>query len=168
MTFFANFRRIVSRNSRFTSLVFCWLFGLIVGYCLLEPFFLPLMRSFALQPVSIVGYLVSLFLPFICSYVAIISDKPIIIMVVCFLKAVAFGFTGALISQFFYSASWLVRLLLMFSDSWFLIILFILWFRRFSDFNIHGSMDILVTALLGIGISIADFFWISPIVFRLF
>lgn len=168
MTFFVNFRRFFSRNGRFTSLVFCWLFGLIVGYCLLEPFFLPLMRSVALQPVSIVGYLVSLFLPFVGSYVAIISDKPIIIMIVCFLKAVAFGFTGALISQFFYSASWLVRFLLMFSDSWFLFVLFILWFRRFSDFNIHGSMDILVTALLGIGISIADFFWISPIVFRLF
>lgn len=168
MTFFANSRASVLQNYRVIALICSWLFGFLFGYIMLEPFFFPLMRSSAMQSVSIVGLLVSIFLPFFFSYFAVISHKPIIILIVCFLKAVAFGFSGALISQMFYSASWLVRFLLMFSDFCFMPVLFTLWIRRFSTPNICGMTDFVVTALLGVGITAVDYFCICPIVIRLF
>lgn len=169
MTFFANSRHLSSKYScRCIALICCWAVGLIVGYCYCKPCFLPLMHSAVLQQVSIVGLFVCIFLPLICSYFSFLTDKPVIIMIVCFLKAAAFGFCGALVSQSFYTASWMIRLLFMFSDCCVMILLFVLWFRRFSGAHIRGMMDIAVCTVIGAGIAVVDYFLISPMVLRLF
>lgn len=169
MTFFANCCVLSSKEVRRSiTLICCWVAGLIVGYCYCEPYFLPLMHSAVLQPVSIVGLLACIFLPLICSYFSFLTDKPVIIMIVCFIKAVAFGFSGSLISQCFYTASWMIRFLFLFSDCCVMLLLWILWLRRFSNSHITGMKDISVCAVLCAGIAAADYFLISPIMLRLF
>ena len=125
------------------------------------------MRSVLCQPVSIVGLFCSIFLPLIFTYLSVITEKPVIIWIVCFLKSAAYSFSCVFLSQHFGSASWLVRVLFLFSDSCSLLALFILWFgicgcehagRRYS-FLFCGTFCILIAAI--------DYFFISPFVMGL-
>ena len=61
------------------SLIFTWVSGLLLGYLFCKPCFVSLMRSALLQPVSIVGLFICIFLPLILSYFSILLKKPIII-----------------------------------------------------------------------------------------
>ena len=163
MTIYANDCRIFSTGMlRCFCLIACWIIGLLIGYFFSEPFSFSLMRSAAQQPVSIVGLFIALFYPLICTYFSFLTEKPIVVLIVCFLKAVAFGFSGALISQYFQSAGWIVCLLLMFSDCCFVCVLLILWLRCFSGVSVHPMSDLFVCAVIGICIAAADYFIISP------
>lgn len=172
MAVFANkYFHFFKNHTRCVYLCFSWILGLCAGcglYHVMKPSSFLLMRSAILQPVSIVGLFASVFLPLICSYFSILTDKPIIIWIVCFLKAVAFGFSGVLVSQCFYDASWLVRFLFLFSDSCFLVVLFSLWFRRCANVCIDGYADFAFSAVLGFCIAAADYFVISPFLMGLF
>lgn len=169
MTIYANILRGLSRSAyQCIALIFSWLSGLLIGCCLCKLYSFSLMRSALLQPVSIVGLFVCIFLPLILSYFSFAANKPIFITIVCFLKAVAFGFSCALVSQTFDAASWLIQILFLFSDSCFLLVLFVLWLRRFLIADAHGVGDILVCAVFGILIASADYFVVSPILEGLF
>jgi len=172
VTYFANSRISYFEKHRFgTALGITWLIGLISGACFslfLKPSFFSVMRSAFFQPVSIVGLFASVFFPLTCSFFSILIDKPIMILIVCFIKAVAYGFSGAMISLCFDSASWLFSFLFLFSDSCFLIILFFLWFRRSDFLHSPGSYDFLLCSVLGLLIVVADYFVISPFLLGLF
>lgn len=153
------------------ALCLSWLLGIFFGsqLCMkLEPPNFLMMRSVFFQPVSIVGLLVSVFLPLIITYFSIVSSKPILIVIVCFLKAAAFGFSGVLISRLFGTASWLLCFLYLFSDSCFLLPLFILWFRRCGNVRIIGLTDVYLCAAVGLLTVAVDYFSISPILAGLF
>mgnify|MGYP003307801399 CR=1 FL=1 len=114
------------------SLIFTWVSGLLLGYLLCKPCFVSLMRSALLQPVSIVGLFICIFLPLILSYFSILLKKPIIILVVCFIKSIAYGFSYGLLALLYSEASWLLRSLFLFSDSCMLLILVTLWLNLYS------------------------------------
>lgn len=162
MTIYAKLPVFSQSTYRCIGLVFCWCIGLLVGYYIYEPSFHSLMHGAVFQPVSIVGVFVCIYLPLICSYFSFLTDKPIIIMVVCFLKAVAFGFSGTLISHSFQSAGWLACFLLLFSDSCFLCVLLFLWLRRFMNLNSQSMTDIYVCTAVGSAIAMVDSLVIFP------
>ena len=114
------------------SLIFTWVSGLLLGYLFCKPCFVSLMRSALLQPVSIVGLFICIFLPLILSYFSILLKKPIIILVVCFIKSIAYGFSYGLLALLYSEASWLLRSLFLFSDSCMLLILVTLWLNLYS------------------------------------
>ena len=166
LSFYAN--PCNKRRLLVVSLLFTWMCGILLGYLFYEPSLFPMMRSVIVIPVSIVGLVSCMFLPLLCSCFSILLDKPIIILIVCFIKAVSFGFSCAMLTQMFSSAAWMIRLLFLFSDSCFCVILLILWFRRFTKPCIHGLNDFLVCFLLAIGIAVADGYMISPFLQGLF
>ncbi len=167
------YRHSYNFNEHKCRIVLClfWIFGLLSGCGFLhfyKPFLFSQMRSAYFGPVSIVGLFCSVFLPLIFTYLSVITEKPVIIWIVCFLKAAAYSFSCTLVSQLFGDASWLFRLLFLFSDSFFLLALFILWFRRCGCERFSGRYDFLLCTALGFVIAAVDYFVISPFILGVF
>ena len=161
---------VLLRKYRFV-LCACWLLGLCAGSYLglfFEPYSISMMRSAAVQPVSIVGLCLSIFLPLLCTVLSVLLDRPILALAVCFIKAASFSFSLSWISSIYGTASWLVYMLFMFSDICFLLILFICWFRFPCSFNAKVKRFFCVAILLGLLIALGDYFVISPFLVRLF
>ena len=150
------------RSYLIISLIISWCLGILFGYFFYEPSFSSMVRCAVMQPVSIVGLFSCLFFPLLFSYLSVIMNKPIIILIVCFLKAASFGFSVTILSSLFATATWLVRFLLLFSDSFFCIVLLLLWLRRFHHSKIHNYCDFFICSMIGIGIAAVDIFVISP------
>ena len=153
------------------GLILTWFCGLLTGsgfFFLSEPLFYPQMRSILLQPVSIIGLMFSTFLPLLCTYFSVCLNKPIIIWIVCFFKAVAFSFSFAWIFVFFGSASWLYRLLFMFSDYCFLLALFVLWIRYFFNAHDPNAFDFLLYTVFALFVTAVDYLYVSPFVLGIF
>lgn len=159
--FFLDRRRI--------CLCFFWLSGLLSGYAFAlsnSSVFLSWMRGSAYQTVSIVGLLISIFLPLLLTYISLVTEKTIIILIVCFIKAAAFAFCSVLIHQYYGNASWLVRFLYLFSDSCFLIILFSLWYWCLDAGKRIGNSVLSLCSLIGVLLAAAELYFISPLIIR--
>lgn len=169
MTIYSNKHRVCGlRTFCCIFLGVTWIFGLIFGICLNRPSFSSLMYSIVTQPVSIVGLFTIFYFPLILSYFSFLLDKPIIILIVCFLKAVSFGFSGALIFHTFFSAAWVVSFLFLFTDFCCALTMLFLWFRYvFNDFQ-YCSADFGISCLAGLLIVFTDYFMISPFLRGLF
>lgn len=167
MTIHANSTPYSKAFVRSCLLIFSWVFGLLVGYCLSKPLFTPMMRSAFLQPVSIVGLFVCIFLPLVLSCLFIYYEKPIFLLIVCFMKSAAYGFSCGIISHVYQSASWLLRFLFLFSDSCFLLVLLTLWIIAVSSSKPVRSRTLHVCAAIGMIVCFADFFIVSPFLERL-
>ena len=164
MTFHANIIPGLSKSAcKCFSLILCWVSGLFSGYCFGKLYSVSLTRSTLYTPVSVVGLFVCVFLPLFLTYLSIVTDKPIIILIVCFMKAAAYGFSGMLIFRIFGIASWIIRILFLFSDSCYCIVLLCLWFRCLRHKNTIPMCEIALCAFIGILVATADLFIISPI-----
>lgn len=163
--FLSNIKR---NNFYFCILIPIWIAGLLVGIISYDPYVSSLMSGVILQPVSVVGLLGIIFLPLFVVYVSFVLNEPIVSLIVCFLKAVAFGFSGNLIAQNYGSASWLVRVLLQFSDHCCFLLLFVLWHRNFCTFTGSRSKSHMIIFLLVVPIAVLDYFVISPFLRGLF
>ena len=152
------------------SLFLVWSFGLIVGCNLFYTcrlYFLSLMGSVAMQSVSIVGVLASMLFPLFFSYLSIITNNSIYILIVIFLKAVSFGFTGTLLEDLYLTAGWLLRFLFLFSDYCFLPAC--CWFHLFVAGNktrIRSSL--IVILIFAVVLTMINFSVISPLLQSLF
>ena len=153
---------------KISFLLFIWVMGLALGYMFCEPVHFSLMRSISGQSVSIVGSFVCIFLPLILSVACILFEKPILLSIVCFIKAVAFGFSSALISYNFTSGLWLIRFLFLFSDSCYLPCIMFLWLKCIPDMKIRHCRLVWMYAGLGAFIAAAEYIVVSPILERLF
>ena len=168
MTLNANIRYHSSPLSRTILLLFVWLVGLCVGYLLCDPSCFLLMRSAVVQPVSIVGLFICIFLPLILSYYSILFEKPVCILIVCFIKSVAFAFPCALIACAFDTSSWLIRFLFLFSDNLFLLFLTMFWLKSTYDVKASHQRSFQFCALFGVLIGATDYLFVSPLLERLF
>jgi hypothetical protein len=153
------------------ALYVAWTIGLLYGCAIAltnNSVFLSWMRGSVFQSVSIVGLLVSVFFPLLLTYISLVIKKPIILMIVCFIKAAAFSFTGVLIHQCFGTASWLVRHLYLFSDSCFVFTLFALWHWQLGSERLVGNFDLTFCCLIGLMVVAADYWLVSPFLSGLF
>lgn len=128
------------KNIFLFAFILYWSVGFLVGFSFFRTFRPPelfLMRSVLFQPVSIVGLICVIFFPLLCTYISVVLNKPIIVLVISFLKAASFSFSFSLLNWLSGSASWLLCLIWMFSDGCFLLVLFAIWFQYlyFSNFN---------------------------------
>ena len=120
---------------RWLILVLCWVLGLLAGAaCSLsagEPL-ISLMYSAVERRVSFISLLGILILPFLCSAFAVYIHTPGILFLICFLKAFSFGFVFAAVCAAFSNSFWLVRWLLLFSESLLIPVLFWFWLHFLS------------------------------------
>ena len=160
------------KNNRFL-IVFSlfWIAGILFGFGLFlacKSFAFPMMRCAVSQQVSIVGLLCSIFLPLFCTFISHSSNKPIIILVVSFLKSASFCFSFLLATVLFGSASWLLGLLFMFSDSCILLMFFILWLWLPSCYGAKSKRIFCFSAFFGLLIAFGEYYFISPFLDQLF
>ncbi len=164
------FYRLCNRHSFFLilCLILCWCCGMFFGCSLYEPLSLSLMRSAVSTPVSIVGVFVCIFLPLLCTYFSFITEKPIIILIVCFFKAAAYGYSAKLINVCYATAGWLVRLLFLFSDSCLLVLLLFLWIYHFVGNSRRSIRGLYLCGLLSAIVVMFDVYVIHPFLEGLF
>jgi len=167
--YYADFRRD-SHSHIFLplSLLCTWITGILLGYFYYEPSFSSMMRIAVSEPVSIVGLFSCIILPLFWSCFFVTVKQPVLILIVCFIKAVSFGFSCGMLTQLYASAAWILRFLFLFSDSCFSVVLLFLWLHRLVNPNIRGFRDFFNCALIGIVIAFADGFIISPFLQGLF
>lgn len=116
-------------------LAFAFLIGLLLGsvfYFSAEIESVSWMRGAARSPVSIVGLLSVILLPFLFSAGAVFSSQFWLLIPIAFCKALSFVQVSLGISRAYGSAGWLMRFLVMFADSVFLPVLIFFWIR-FGD-----------------------------------
>lgn len=146
-------------------LALSWCLGLISGIVLFlfaGTQILPWMRSTAYGAVSIVGLLCVTLLPFLFSAFAVFISEPWLLLPISYGKAVLFSLISLGILQSFGSAGWLVRLLLMFSDSVSVPLLYCFWHRHISGRRKLAFSEAWNAVSLCILIGSIDYCLVSP------
>lgn len=116
---------------------------------------------------SISGLLAALLLPLLITAFAVYFSKPIWILPLAFLKAFMFAFTATGLMVSFGSAGWLVRLLLMFSDTLVLPILWLVWLLSLESGSDAAFRYCLPAAAFIFLICCFDFTVVAPFLARL-
>ena len=151
-------------------LAICWVVGLLLGLYL--AIHLPeksssLVRALLHSRVSTVGFVANLFLPIILSAIVWKLKIPAFYLLIAFCKAIGYSFCFSAITLLFHEAGWLLRWLLLFSDTFISAIL--LWFW-FSHVNVNTGVrkDLCICCVLAIFICLADICFVTPLFQGLF
>lgn len=168
MISYARKRFVTSRIQCKESVIllsFLWLIGLVCGlyfassldYSLFEPFYVA---SYTRPSFS--GILVVTILPIAVTAIAAYFSAPVLIYTLCIFKAFSFSFgLCGVISVFGYSG-WLIRLLLLFSDSCMAVLLLWLWCRILSLKHYTVHRDLLICTAISAAVGTVDYFLVSP------
>lgn len=146
-------------------LAFLWISGLLCGMFFISAagdLFSSLMYAAAFCRVSIVGLAAVLLFPLIVSAVAVYMAVPAFVLPICFLKAFCYGCVLFVSSAAFGNAGWLMRILLLFSDSCMMVPLHWFWCRHLSGRRDSLKRDLTVCVVLAAFIGSVDYFLVSP------
>ena len=145
-------------------LLIFWFAGLILGiaYTYRAQPFASLMRSAVSGSVSIVGLGAVLFLPYLLTVSTVCFFRSIYLIPVAFCKAFAYGVCAACVEVAFGEAGWLIRLLLLFSDTASLPVLLWLWLRCLDNNRIARKQAFLKSAGALAIIGVVDYMVIAP------
>lgn len=145
-------------------LAILWIMGLLVGLLVAsnDSSIYLLMRMAPTCNVSIVGLAVVLILPFLFSIIGLIYQKFVMIYFLSAVKAFVSGYTLYGILCCYGSAGWLIRGLLLFSDSSMTILLLWLLFRHIDRRKKTLYADATVCFISAVVIGITDYLIVSP------
>ncbi len=147
-----------------------WLSGLLCGtlvYLSAEDSLISQMRSCVYAPVSIIGLLCGILLPFLFSAFAVYFSMPVLLFPICFGKAFLFSYISAGILFAFGSAGWLIRYLVLFGDCVSTPVLYWFWLRNLPGSHTrHTGESVFIVSLLILAGSI-QYSVISPFLARL-
>lgn len=134
------------RKDSVAFLAFLWTAGLIFGT--VTSFYagnsvFSLMCGALYSPVSIVRLLSAMLLPLLFSAFAVYFSGAWLLIPIIFLKGFSYAYLAFGILSSFGSAGWLIQLLLIFSDTLMLPVLWIYWLRVLKD----GQHDLLIRTI---------------------
>lgn len=173
MVRFYNISFIHSNRSFIYKVLLCctWFLGLVLGYCFsfqISDIFASLMLSVADSRLSIVGLFFSLIFPFFISAVLLRYTSPLAILPLVFIKAFSFSLCACAVTFAFGDAGWLVRWLLIFSDSFLIVLLLWFWLKNISEEKRTIKTDLLLCIIASGLIGCADLCFVSPFLVMLF
>ena len=146
-------------------LAFSWIAGLLCGLFFVskaaEPLSL-LMHTAVYNHITLFGLAAVLFLPLIASAAAVYLGAHILIFPICFIKSFAFGVCLCGVSVAFGSAGWLVRVLLLFSDSCMIVVLLWFWYRHLTGDRSVLRRDTVLCAAVALFVGLVDYLFVSP------
>lgn len=145
-------------------MIFLWLFGFAFGAVVV--YALPgssvsLMRDTLLNPASLIGSSVAVFIPFLLSIVFLSFSNLKLYFAAVFAKAFSFGFVLCGIKLLFGGAGWLV-LLALFSDIFATPVLLLFWLRNISFCKKLRQSDVFVTFAILVCILLIDACVVTP------
>ena len=153
------------KNSKL-FLAFSWILGLGAGglaFRYAGDILLFLMPLAVHSQLSIFGLILSISFPFLLSAFALIVSCPVLLLPVCFCKAFLYSYLVCGVFACYGSCGWLIRWLLLFTDSvsagifYIYAVRHITGIRRFSPVGLFGSISA-VAMLAGV-----DSVYISPL-----
>lgn len=147
---------------------FCifWMFGLSAGVytaSTLPLSILSLVRTILYDRTSVILLILIRCFPLFAAFIVCLLYRPVLVIPIAFIKAFSFAFSAYGIVLAFGNAGWLIRWLLMFSDS--ISILFFVWFSIRNISNNQKSLikDFVVCFLATTFFCISDYFAILPL-----
>lgn len=156
----------------YTAVIACvWIIGLLLGCYLVSHSTVTdalINLNFILFPASFFHLLFVLFLPFLISAFLIRFSLPLLSLSVVFAKAIMVGCCSCTILAHFSTAGWLIRSLLLFSDSLIIILLVWFWVRNIAGDRSKLYTDTILCTVLTFIISCIDYFAVSPFLVTLF
>lgn len=164
--FLHRFDTFTFRRSRHVLLALSWVFGLGFGALTFrygKDQLLSLMPPVLSSRWSIVGLAASSFLPFLFSVFAVYISFPLLLTLICFSRAFLYAYIACGIQCCFGDAGWLVRWLLLFSDTLSIPVLYLYWQRHISgcrSFRMASAVGYLT--ILGL-ISALGYFLTAPL-----
>lgn len=146
-------------------LLLCWVCGCALGVLTgmnAGDIYASLMRGAVRCPVSIVGLVISVYLPFLLSAFAVYLGKSGLLYIVCFLKSWAFTLAAYGTVAAYGSAGWLVQFLLQFSDI--LLLWLLCWFclRHIGKTTAPVNRDFRICTAAVAAVCSIDYCVISP------
>lgn len=148
-----------------TTLALLWICGLLTGSLVslsADEILAPTMLAAISGGLSISGLLLVLLFPLLLTAAAVFISRPVFLYPVAFLKAFLFAFTGIGLLLSLASSGWLIRCLLMFSDSLLLPFLWLLWLQIVSGPDRFAMRRFLTVSLLALLTGILDYFLVAP------
>lgn len=143
---------------------FVWIVGLLFGCHLglqLTDSGILLMYNAIRFPFSFASLYFILFLPFILSALFVRLSAPLLSLIVVFIKALSIGCCTCGIMLAYSSAGWLIRFLLLFSDTLIIILLIWFWIRNIAGDGKKLNADVFLSAVFLFIISCVDYFVVS-------
>lgn len=157
----ADFRRF-----RRPALAFSWLLGLLCGVWLFRTQGSSLRAFFpdaASGSVTLFSLLLSGVVPLLMSAVAVYCASDVLIFGICFLKAMLYAYLGCGVLAAFAQAGWLVRGLLLFTDTLGCAVLYWFWDRIIRDPQAGKLQAVLCCAAVLLVIASADLQYFAPL-----
>lgn len=146
-------------------LSFLWMVGLVCGLYFISSsgdWITGLFTCVAGSRQSILGLLAVVCIPLIVSAIAIYFSAPALIYIYSVIKAFSFGCSLCGIAITFRHSSWLVRLLLLFSDTGLVVLMLWLWCRMLYKNRFSVRKDLVFCIAASAVIGIIDYFLVSP------
>lgn len=146
-------------------LAFTWLTGLLSGLIISLghlPATASMMRLAPTVQVSIVSLIIAISFPLLLSAIAVFCSGPWLLIPIVFGKAFLYAFVCAGVLNSWGSAGWLLQLLLVFSDTLMLPVLWLFWLRTCRHTGKGIIPGIILAASAGLLICSIDFRFISP------
>lgn len=163
-------KRSRQRSHAKQMLGIAWCLGLVFGVLASASaghILIPIMRGVVTAPVSIIGLLIGVYLPFLLSVLAVRFCRPGI-YVLAISKGFCFSFTGFSVWLAFGNAAWLISALLLFSEWMLLPVLYLFWLRHISGEKYPVWLDFLICSVIAAGVIGLDCAYISPLLIRVF
>lgn len=159
------------KNSGRVCFCFLWILGIFAGGCLIFSRYdniVSLMQPFTFVRLSIVSLLFVSSFPILFSAVSAAFSLRFLLLLVTFFRAFLMGAVGCFFHLYYGSAAWLVKSLILFSDS--VLALAFIWFTygSLSEGGQGYSKRLTVCGLLTIMVVLFDFYFVYPVVTLLF
>ncbi len=141
-----------------------WLAGLTTGalFAHLNSFDITWMHSVFSSRISVIGFLMMLIAPFLLSTLFFRLSLPALVVPLAFIKAFSYSWCSGCIMICFHSAGWLLRLLLLFTDTFVAVILIWYWYRNVNSRVERLKNDTLISLIFTLLIGCIDCCVISP------
>ena len=166
-----SFRRHDTFCKHICNFIFVWISAIAFGAWLASIIgnpFLSQMRGIILEPVSIVGLVIAIFLPLFFSVLLYHFRRPFLFLMVCFLKTAAFVFTGILVTNSFPTGGWLVRLMLLAHDYIVILVFFWQWLNIHDQESSSVWFNTYICLIVGLVAAGIDYLIVSPLLQGLF
>ncbi len=158
--------RLFNNHSKNVFSISCsWLLGLIAGLLVAlrtATTFNSWTLSLQYSDLSVIGFLATLIFPYLLSAILFRVSTWKAVLPLIFLKAFSYSWCAIAIVRVFVYSGWLLRLLLLFSDSLSVVLLLWFWIRNCNSDTAGRHRDLLLCLVLTLIIGCVDCSLISP------
>lgn len=163
---------LIFERSRLNDLILIagWLVGICLGMLAAQytsDILLPIMRMALITPVSFSGLFVAAVVPFLLSILAVSLFRYRLLPLICSAKAFSYGFCARGLLLLYGSSSWLLQLLLMFSNSIITPMQFFFSLRHIHGCRFRSALEPAVWICAIVTIVLLDYYFISPFLVEL-